>query len=175
MTLAHTDLRYLTYQVLLSSKVSQATATVHLVAVKSVLELSAHFTSRSESCVQQREKHRRLLVTGWCERAGEEVHVFHKRMPVGVKTPSGSLEVCFVKLSFPFGVGRRPLSIGYVLGYVSLLSALGRFQRIVPPNSYPKSPQGLQVQIAGSPGSDHLWASNRSLGTPADSCTLTLS
>jgi hypothetical protein len=44
MTLAHIDFRYLTYPVL-SSKVSQATAAIHLVPVKSALELSVHFPS----------------------------------------------------------------------------------------------------------------------------------
>lgn len=48
MTLARADFRYLTYQVLLPSKVSQATATIHLVPAKSALELSAPFTSLYE-------------------------------------------------------------------------------------------------------------------------------
>lgn len=45
MTLACIDFRYLTYQVFLSLKVSQATATIHLVPGMSALELSAHFPS----------------------------------------------------------------------------------------------------------------------------------
>lgn len=74
---------------------------------------------------------------------------------MGVKTPTGP-QVYFVRLSFSFGVGRRPQSIGYVLGSVSLLSAPGQILESSAPNSYPKSPQELQVQMAGPPASDHL-------------------
>lgn len=155
MTLAHIDLRYLTCKVLLSSKVSQATATIHLLPVKSVLELSAHFTfSMSNVCSKKKNTKDFMYwinVNGLVKRWIYFTKVFTWMLELHLSACRFALS----KSDFHLRGGAQLLQVLFHFSYV-----LDRFLRVIPPNSYPKSLQELlQLQIAGPPGSDNLWIS----------------
>ena len=93
MTLTQIDFRYLTYQVLLSSKVSQAIAIIHLIPVNSALNSQLILLPCMSNVCSKKEEHQRLHVISSCERFGEEMDGFHKNIHLDVKSwlPAGWL------------------------------------------------------------------------------------